>query len=360
MTLLKFLSLSTLFILVTFSSLAQKNITGTIIDAKTQKPIVHAEVFISGTTTGCISDKLGNFTLETPFFPCILVADHVSYESHVQPLTQSENLQIKLAPSVFSINEVSVSAKNKRKKNLRYFYSRFIKGNKRDIEILNDSVLVFKRDEMQFTAFSTQPLIIENRHLGFRIKVNLEEFKVIARDGPNGKQIPLSSMDGGEVLQLTGYYFYETLEEKYPSKKQAYINNRKQMYYGSYRHFLKSIYNNNPEQHGYEVTTPKANEVGPLFIESKDFEETGYKQFAITRDTINITYHFDSNDMPIPKEKAAGRYYLYTRKSVIYATRTPFIVRENGTSPNISFVIDGMMVSKSFAHSLPDNYSPTN
>ena len=102
-------------------------LSGNIIDTKTLKPIPHVEVFISGSTSGCITDSLGNFNLKIPFFPCTLVADHVAYESFITTLEkQKEKLKIALSPSLFSISEISVSGKNKRKRNLRFFYSRFI------------------------------------------------------------------------------------------------------------------------------------------------------------------------------------------------------------------------------------------
>lgn len=333
-------------------------ITGKVIDAQTFRPIPHVEVFVSGTMVGCITDSLGNFSLKAPFFPCVLVADHVSYQPFIKPLPSVQFLEIELSPSNYSIQEVSVKGKNKRKKNLRFFYSRFIPENRSSIKIQNDSVLVFYRDEMQFTAQSKEPLIIENYHLGYRIRVVLEEFKVIACDGPNGKQIPLNSINGGEVKNLSGYYFYETLENDFPQKKDSYIENRREMYYGSYRHFLKSIYDNNPEEHGYEILTPSGYPEKPLFQYYDILPEEKYKQFVITADTLNITYHFDDKKYPIPKEKVEGRYYLYTRKSTIYATRSPFVIRENGTSPNLTFIIDGLMAIKSFANSLPDDYIP--
>ena len=203
MTTSRFLTLGLILCLISICSLAQnKIISGEVIDSKTQMPIPHVEVFVSGTTSGCITDSLGKFTLEVPFLPCVLVADHVSYESFIQAIKGRQQLNIKLKPSNFSLHEVSISAKNKRKKNLRYFNSHFINANRNQIEILNDSVLIFERDKMKFKASTNEPLLIENYHLGYRIRVLLEEFEVIALDGPNGKQIPLSSMNGGPLARI--------------------------------------------------------------------------------------------------------------------------------------------------------------
>lgn len=333
-------------------------LTGIIKDSETKNPIPHVEVFITGTTSGCITDSLGNFKLKIPFYPCVLVADHVSYEAFIKPLETNEKIKIELTPSNFSLREVNVSGKNKRKKNLRFFYSHFIRENRNKIEILNDSVLVFQRDKMKFIASSNEALILVNSLLGYKIRVVLEEFEVIALDSPNGKQIPLKSLDGGEVMQLTGFYFYEPLDEQFPDKKEYYEQNRRTTYYGSYRHFLKSIYDNDPENQGYLIeVSPPDQEAAFYEIENMNTVNT-QKEFVIMADTLNITYHFDDKKFPIPKEEILGRNYFTTRKSVIYPTSEPFYIRENGTSPKLTFIIDGLMVIKSFANSLPEDYQP--
>jgi len=162
----------TLLAQATISKSEEFILSGTVINSETRKPIPHAEIFISGTTRGCISDMQGNFILEVPYIPCTLVADHISYESFITPIVnKNEVLEITLKTNVFSIEEVKISGKNKRKKNLRYFYSYFIRKNKNKFEVLNDSVLYFKSDKKEFVAYSNEPLIIINKILGYKTKL---------------------------------------------------------------------------------------------------------------------------------------------------------------------------------------------
>jgi hypothetical protein len=148
-----------------------KSISGIVTNSETGKPIPHVEVFISGTTSGCITDSLGIFNLKIPFVPCTLVADHVAYKSFIKTVENDiSKLKISLTPSNYTVDEVTITGKNKRKRNLRFFYSHFISENKSEIKILNDSVLVFKRDKMEFIASSNEPLIIINQLLGYKIK----------------------------------------------------------------------------------------------------------------------------------------------------------------------------------------------
>lgn len=335
----------------------QQNISGRITDAETRLPIRYAEVFISGTTVGCITDSLGNFTLKVPFLPCTLVADHVAYESFIKPIENCETLNIKLKPQNNEISEISVSGKNKRKRNLRFFYSRFIPDYSNEIKVLNDSVLRFRSDKMEFYATSNEALIIENNYLGYRIKVILKEFKVIALDEPNGKQIPLISPNGGEVIKLSGYYHYEPMERYSGEKANEYRLNRRYTYYGSYRHFLKSIYDNEPEKEGYKIAVFPP-ETDAAFYQVEDSTLSEARTYIILADLLKVYYRFDSEKFPIPEDALTGRHYFSQRISTIHPQKKTFLIRPNGTSPNLPFVINGTMATKSFANSLPDDYTP--
>ena len=347
-----------LFCVLTTSLFAQHTISGRITDAETHLPIRHTEVFISGTTVGVITDTLGNFSIKVPFLPCTLVADHVSYESYIQAVENKQQLDIELVPSNFSLDEVNISAKNKRRRNLRYFYARFLGESPEKTKVLNDSVLVFQRDKMQFSATSTEPLLVENNYLGYRIKVILKEFKVIVRDGPNGKQLALNSPNGGEVIQLKGYYYYEPLENEKPANKTYFTKNRRLSYHGSYRHFLKSIFDNDPGAQGYRISIfPEEQKAAFYQIENNEASSQA-KEYIILADTLVIYYRFDEDDYPIPEEFLHDRFTFSQRKSVVYPEKAPFLIRSNGTSPNLNFVIDGAMKVSNFANSLPEDYTP--
>ena len=321
-------------------------------------------MFISGSTSGCITDSLGNFNLKVPFFPCTLVADHVAYESFVSPFEKpKENFKIALSPTLFSISEISVSRKNKRKRNLRFFYSHFIKENQNKIKILNDSVLIFHRTEMDFTASTKEPLIILNKYLGYKIKAIIKKFHVYSVNEPNGSKIPLSSAKGGEIMQLSGYYYYETIKNNSPEKMDLYEKNRRLDYFGSYRHFLKSIYDEAPGKQGYEIEFfPNDPELSTIKIFEKGINSTESEQLKnclFTGDSIKITYFFDDDKFPIDIKNLPDRHYYHTKKSIIYPSKESFQIRPNGTSPNLNFIIQGALSPKSFTNSLPEDYEPS-
>lgn len=335
------------------------SLSGQVINAKTQEPIQHAEIFISGTTVGCISDSLGNFNLKIPFVPCTLVADHVAFESFIQPLENNEDLKIKLKPENNQLSEVEVSGKNMRKKNLQYFYAHFIHGNSRKVEILNDSILHFLRDEKKFIASSTQPLIIINHYLGYRIRLIIDKFEVSVIDKVTGKELSLNSVSGKKLLQITGYYLYEPLDTIFPEKKNLYEKNRQESYLGSYRHLLKAVYNNNLNEQGFDIDV-FSKENHNAFYNIPDFKSTNdIKEYLIKADSLKVNYYFDRKHLPVSIEQTKKKRKYYMQTSTIYPSQYPFIIRSNGTSPNLTFIIDGLMIQKSFIHSLPEDYMST-
>ena len=362
-TQLRYLSLSSLFIFLiffTFQVEAKKDVvSGIITDSITGEPVAHVEVFVSGTTVGCITDTQGKFSIELPFLPCVLVADHISYKPYIKILQNTPTeLKISLTPSVYSISEVEVKSKSNRRSNLRYFYSHFIPENRNRIEILNDSVLFFSRTDMKFTAKSNEPLIIVNRYLGYKITVLLDEFSVIRTNGPTGEQIQLNSNKGGVIKTLSGYYYYEQLNETSHKKLEEYANNRRNTYYGSYRHLLKSIYEDSCETQGFLIHSFPEEESAGFIRTGNTILPGNINEFKIDADSIHVYYYSDVNKNPMPLVETSWRRFYNQSFSKIYPTDEPFLLRENGTSPKLTFVIIGLLFDKSFANSLPEDYDP--
>lgn len=346
------------FLFVVALSYSQDQLlTGWVIDKETRNPIPNTAIFLSGTSIGCITDSSGNFTIKLPYTPCILIADHVSYEASVNPVITNDDLILQLEASVYRIGEIKVSGKNKRKRNLRFFYSHFIQENQAKIKLLNDGVLFFERDKMSFKASCSEPLVIENKILGYRISAIVEEFNVTVHDGPDGEQLPLNSLRGGEIMNLNGYFFYESLNHLSRKKEDKYEKNRRIAYYGSYRHFLKALYDNDIPNQGFIVESIPDDSIA--FYENKSDNLLSHeKEYSIKADSLKVFYYYDDDNQPVPEKYLTDRNYVYQRISTIYPTKEPFIVRKNGTSPRLTFVICGGMKVKNFANSLPEDYRP--
>jgi iron complex outermembrane receptor protein len=76
-----------LLFLSTGSLMAQRQVTGQVVDADTGEPLVGASVQARGTTMGTQTDRDGNFTLTVPADATALRINYTGYESLEQPIT---------------------------------------------------------------------------------------------------------------------------------------------------------------------------------------------------------------------------------------------------------------------------------
>lgn len=87
---------------------AQSEITGTVISADDQQPLIGASVSIKGTNVGVTTNAEGAFTLNAESSD-VLVASYLGYEPKEIEVGDQSSLIISLEPSVSSLNEVVVT-----------------------------------------------------------------------------------------------------------------------------------------------------------------------------------------------------------------------------------------------------------
>lgn len=328
-------------------------LTGRVVDIENNEPIKNVELFISGATVGTTTNENGEFSLKTPFLPCHLVVMHVSYKSIVIPITKSDNFSIKLNKIILGIDEVRVKGKDMRKRNLRMFYEYFLwNSTKRQIQVLNDSVLKFKRDEHDFHAYCNSPLIVRNNQLGYNVKILIQDFHVCKKEFRSGKKLELNS-NGHGVFKLKAYHYY-TKTGQFNSEILTEIeDNRRKHYHGSLRHFLTSLYNGKLKENGFSIKV-KGDSIRYPFVLTLVQKDS--KKFKFNADKVSVVYYEDFNDNPIDLNYEFEGYNY--RPSQFISLGQEFEVRSNGTSPQLLFEVKGAMGDKSAANTLPDDYSP--
>jgi len=97
--------------LVLFAScfaLAQRSITGTVIDEEGQ-PLIGASVLVKGTTTGTVSDIDGNFTIQVPGDDDVLIVSYTGFQTQEISVGASNVVNITMSVGV-ALNEVVVTA----------------------------------------------------------------------------------------------------------------------------------------------------------------------------------------------------------------------------------------------------------
>ena len=99
------------FILFSAQSIYAQNITGTVKDAETGEPIFGAGIVIKGTQIGASTDFDGKFTVNPgpTAYPCTLQISYIGYEQiELLVNSSSDQLKVKLKPSSFNLNDVTV------------------------------------------------------------------------------------------------------------------------------------------------------------------------------------------------------------------------------------------------------------
>lgn len=87
----------------------KRTVTGTIIDAVDDSPIIGANITIKGDkNTGTISDIDGNFSLSIPDNKTILVVTYIGYKTREVPVEDLGNIKIVLEGDDHTLNEVVV------------------------------------------------------------------------------------------------------------------------------------------------------------------------------------------------------------------------------------------------------------
>jgi len=90
------------------SELKQNIITGTVTDANTGEAIVGANIIVKGLSTGVISGPDGKFRIEVSDPKVTILFSFVGYNTEEVSVEGKTTIDIKLVPSIQSLNEVVV------------------------------------------------------------------------------------------------------------------------------------------------------------------------------------------------------------------------------------------------------------
>ncbi|HET6996661.1 MAG TPA: carboxypeptidase-like regulatory domain-containing protein [Chitinophagaceae bacterium] len=235
-------------LLFSLFSFGQQTIKGKVVAAANGAPVAGCSVFINNTTTGTASDKNGYFELNgiSPGNHELVVSS-IGYETSVYSFSSAQlplQLKVELQVKIKELDNVVVepSVEEGWDKWGKTFTDNFIgtTPNAAHCKIKNQKAIHFRyyKKSNRVIAYSDEPLIFENKALGYRISYQLEEFEV------NFKT---------RVSTYYGYPFFEDMETDRKSKASRWQRNRNKTYYGSMMHFIRSLFIDSLPQQGFEV-----------------------------------------------------------------------------------------------------------
>ena len=233
--------------LLTGMAQMKNTIRGRVVQGEKGEPVPGASVFITNTSKGTVSDSSGSFELaNVPYGTYDLIVSSIGFETQSYTYKAEQlplRLEIKLHPKVEELETVVVEPdeKNGWQRWGKLFTDDFLGMNKagRDCRIKNYTTLRFRysRKRKLLRVLADEPLDIENKALGYRIKYQLENFYL---DFTSYK------------LVFYGYTLFSELDSrKGPTRRQ--LKNREEAYNGSLVHFMKSLYHDSLAAEGFEV-----------------------------------------------------------------------------------------------------------
>jgi hypothetical protein len=213
----------------------RQDISGYVIDAATGKPLQAANVFLANTMLGDASNELGHFLIRgVPPGTFEIVVSFIGYEVQKREIRitgPTKPMIFKLTPRPIQAPEIEVTAEDMKKwrKRFKKFKELFFSTtrNASECKILNPYVLDFTEAGGAFKAVADEPIIIENRALGYKLLYVLEDFE-----------------DSSDFLKIRGVPKFEELAPASPEEMEKWRKNRLRAYRGSLRHFLATICKN--------------------------------------------------------------------------------------------------------------------
>lgn len=250
------------FVTINLPVLAQTaQVRGRVISAETSEPIRGARVFLAETTLGAVTTSDGTFTLRNiPSGTYQLVTSSLGYKAHKESLTllpkTDRTLTIQLLSSPVQLGNVVVTANRESASVCSEYIERLIPillgttPNGKRATLLNAEVIrcILGKDDngervVRFEA--DEPLVIENKTLGYRIRYYMENVGFYLR----------LRADGGGSEWYIGVMEFEELPARDSNEIKRWQQQREETYKGSFRHFLHCLIDGTWRNAGFEITS---------------------------------------------------------------------------------------------------------
>ncbi len=261
---------------------------GRVTDATTGQPLPFASVFINASTRGTTTDDQGYYRLTgVPLGTIEVVASYLGYQPARQKIRLTGGLfptvNLVLKPSAALLNAVTVTAKGSKtwQRQFRRFKDALLGETPlaNQCEISNGRTIEFSEKAGHLLAQATEPLIIENRALGYRLHYDLLYFDTDRR-----------------ITYFAGTTRFEELNPETPTQAERWQRARQAAYRGSTRHLLASLIAGTYEQEGflvYQTDFRVPNDaISPILL----FESQRQRSTAIQADSL-----FLPGDLPFER-----------------------------------------------------------
>lgn len=376
---MKLLQIVFLSVVLPVCALAQHTVSGRVIGAGDRQPLPFANVFLSNTTRGTVTNDKGEFSL-TQVPPGIqeLVVSYVGFQTRTRQIrTDSASaLVITLEPASGELAEVKVRSRKDKfwREHLEIFKAQFLGtgANARQTEILNPDVIWITEDSTKqwLSVGAREPLVIQNEALGFRIKYQLEAFAYSEKQ---------------QYMSYVGYPVFEEMTSKSTESVEIWRKNRDRAYYGSLIHFFRSLKDHRLQAEGYEVhrmADPADSPLNAMGMESKKWSRAQlpkYNSYFVSEDLLGeadlLNTRLSGEAEGVTRFRGAVQVVYrketetiaFSRQNVVKKPQTSVIqmlgqavrIQPNGQFfPALDVLVSGSFASDKLADALPFDYQP--
>lgn len=319
---------------VVFSQLA-----GVVKDSNTGRIIERAEVFINETSIYDLTNSEGAFALSgiAPGFADLVVfkEGYEVFKSSVRILPDRQfKLNLMLTPAE-KVKYPKTKMDSDFKINQEWF-QRALFGNTPNaaqVSIANPKALVFKNDAIGLVVNFTEPLIIENRALGYKIHGYFQTAEV-----------------GADNAIIGGWVRFDTLSPKTSTDRETWQRNRMVAYWGSLRHLFRSIVMKQAAENGYEIYGQDEMSLhGDSLVEPSKME--GYFKINLPA-RVKVKYNHETPQLAMNKAENSQTSWIEPVGNVE--------VSIDGILFNTQTVkVSGAMAAHKLADQLPLNFVPS-
>jgi hypothetical protein len=239
--------------LISFSAISQNAyfyVSGIVINQENNQPMQGASVFAENTTIGTTTNAEGKFSLQLPAGGYDLIVSFTGYGTERRRITSSDaenrNLSFSIKPKEKEMEAVAVissaEVKNGWEKYGGFFIENFIgkSENSAACNIKNPEKLHFffyrKKNKLKIT--SEEPIMVENRALGYLIHYALDSFTYAYET---------------QTAFYTGNPLFEELVPSDDVQRQTWVNNREKAYRGSILHYMRSLFQKRIVEEGFQT-----------------------------------------------------------------------------------------------------------
>jgi hypothetical protein len=344
------------FLFITLTSLAQGSVNGHVIDAESRQPLEGASVFAQNTTIGAVTKNDGSFKLSLNKGGYELVISFTGYVSQRLNVEGKEDktVEIALQKEDKSLSEVVVRSSNEVTdgwaKHGSFFIEHFIGATPfaRQTILQNPEALKFyyyKRSD-KLKVLATEPLRITNNALGYTLQYALDSFVYYNKDF---------------VSSYRGNCLYLPMEGD-TVQQQKWAEGRKNAYFGSRLHFLRSYYDSILSSEGFTVDMLSSTDA-KKFDRLANPYDTAY--YLVDDSTAGVELFFPAKvSITYLKQKPEAEYLramkypanIKTQISYVHLTDAILIMENGYFLEQKSWVNQGYWSWKNLADQLPYDY----